>query len=859
MTKYNLDSALVIVLRDAIRWESSVVTLAGTLTPASPDDALDPLLYQRRDRELAFRDLITAAAIIETSVQVSDVWNYPALKPKLQGPVTKDMPPLDTTQMLVQSGNASVVRHVKNVSIPVDAARYADADLYGRDTLIYETLARACESTFTDPPITRIDSHGTVFGSDGSIGWSLAEGYPVLADINAALPLNLETFKQPDQNLAERDTQLAGYTAKLIEVLKNPFEYALRIYVQVTGTASREAEVYSLETATAHQRVWVCEPALSLRNRIIYDIGDKTLQWFRESDTEVHQPQIVAMTIPGIDSGQSVTTLSSIPEGKDAQYWRSKAGQVKPPGLEVVDMNCDLTTTSSGNFTGDGIGQPDSASLTVPGVINFALPTALPVAQYRVSVLIEPNPNVTILGNRNQSDTSGVNGGATFGVNFAPNPTVLPAGLQYKVVGGDGITYGGVNYVAGQIFSSSPSYTTYTNIGPVNSQVNQYAIDFHLPLPPGPWTAEMGYTNIVGVATSFGLKAQLIAQGQTAVNVIQDTAPQPFLVANGVVVTTAPGGMDVPYLSPSSVPEFSFPVYWTYGDDGQPAIQYLTFRSTLNTIGTSGSYVFNAGLGGQVASAYLKAENMLPEVARFDFYVKTAQATPVFTLSWQNSASLYEQNKYIPVKLKQIQVQAVGTNYAATPLADEFQGWRQECLDRAETSIQQGYTDLLAAYTSTYGTVPSFRATGSYWSSYETENWMAFVETANPRLREVPAIPATGYLTDGRQYEVTTAPVIYNAVTYSTVGDRFYATVAGGRNYAGGGVVKQVGAFMKAKPGHIGKPALMPNGLYFTSQGTVASYYDTNFSFPVLATCTGWMVDAGLYVAQADFWMPNQL
>ena len=55
------------------------------------------------------------------------------------------------------------------------------------------------------------------------------------------------------------------------------------------------------------------------------------------------------------------------------------------------------------------------------------------------------------------------------------------------------------------------------------------------------------------------------------------------------------------------------------------------------------------------------------------------------------------------------------------------------------------------------------------------------------------------------------------------------------------------------------KPALMPNGLYFTSQGTVASYYDTNFSFPVLATCTGWMVDAGLYVAQADFWMPNQL
>ena len=856
--RYNLDSAMVVVLRDAIRWESAVVTTAGTLTPVNADAALDPLVYQHRDRELAFRDLVNAAAIVETSVQVSDVWNYPALMPKLQGPVIKDMPPLDTTQMRVQSGNASVVRHVQNVSIALDAARYADADLYGRDALIYETLARSCQDTFAEPPITRLDSAGTIFGSYGSIGWSLAEGYPVLADINAALPLGLQTFKQPDQNLADRDNQLAGYTAQLAQVLKNPFEHALRIYVQVTGPNSREAEVYSLESVTATQRVWVCEPALSLRNRILYNIPDKTLQWFRESDTEVHQPQIVAMAIPGIDAGQSVNTLSSIPEGKDAQYWRSKAGQIKPPGLEIVDTGNDLTFTSDTSVVSGGYIQADSACLTVPNVINFTLPHALPVGQFRVSVLVEPNSTVTILGNQNTTNTNGVDGGASFGTNYADNPTTIPTDLSYRVIGGDGVVYGGDNYFAGMHFQGNPVYNTYTNIGPVDSKVNQYGLAFRLALPPGPWTVEMGYTNINGDATAFGIKGQFIAQGQTAIDVIQDAAPQPFLVGNGTVVTTAPAGFDVPYLLPSNIPEFDFPVYWTYGNAGQLGIQSLTFRSTLNVVGSSGSYVLNAGFGGQTASAYVNVENLLPETIRFDFNVVTPVASPVFSLSWINSASQFDQNSYIPLKLKQVQVQAVGTNYAATPLADEFQGWRQECLDRAEAGIQQGYSYALAARMAVNGTLPTFRSAGSFWSTTETENWMAFVETTNPRLREVIDIPQTGYLTMGRQYEVTTAPVVYDSGTYYFAGDRFYATEAGGRDYLFG-EVKQVGAFMKSKPGHIGKPALMPNGLYFTSYGTVAAYYDTNLSYPVLTTCTGWMVDAGLYVAQSEFWMPNMI
>ncbi len=854
---YNLDSAMVVVLRDAIKWESSVVTYAGTLSPVSDTTALNPLVYQRRDRELAFRDLITAAAIVETSVQVSDVWNAQVLRPALQGPVIRDLPVADTTQMSVVAGNASQVRQLQNSSIALDAARYADSDLYGRDCLIYETLAQM-NQVFTTPRISRVDSHGTIFNSTGSYAWSLAEGAPYCADINAALPLGLATFKQPDQNLADRDNQLAGYTARLAAILKNPFEYANRLYVQVNGTVggdSRESEVYSLQSATSTERIWICDPALSERNRFIYDVQDKTLRWVRESDTEVHQPQLVALSIPGIDTGQTLVTVPSVPDGKDCQYWRAKAGQLKPPGVQLIDSGSIRYTANPTYVSGGGLIQTDCASLTVPDAVQFnGLPT-LPAGHYRVSLLVQPCPTVEILGNQNTEATSGTLGGASYGLIFNPAPATIPTNLQYLVVGGDGAVYGGVTYTAGQHFTANPTYTTYTYAGAVASTVNQYALDYSLALPPGSWTLEVVYTNLGSLTatttTSFGIKAQIQAQGERAVDIIEDNIPLAFSGSHGQLVSTEPAHFEVPYLSAASVPPFNLPVYWTYGN-GSLAIQRLTFRSS-QVITQAGSYVLNATMGGQSASAYITAERLLPEVIRFDF-TPTITTWGSFGLQWLNSASVYDQNKYVPLKIKQVQVQQVGT-YSATALADEFQGWRQECLERAESIIQQNYAKAVTAYGTS---VPTIRGTGSYWGDTQSENWMSFVETNNPRLREVLDIAKTGCLIAGHQYEVTAAPVTYNGTTWSNVGDRFYAYESSGSNYTGGSV-KQIGAFVKSSAGHIGKPMLMPFGLYFTSAGTAAAYYDTAFSYPVIVTGVPWMIDAGLYVAQSEFWMPENI
>src|SRR6185295_3145635 len=155
-----LESALIITLREGIPWQSALqISDAGTLTPVNPAAAFDPLKYQRRDRELGFRDMINAAAVAEVSIRVSDVWNYRAIQPTLQGPVRKDMANVPAEQSF--SGTSAAVRHVGYTSVPFDASQFADKDLYGRDAIIYETLAQAC-AIFTDPPITSIDAAGTI-------------------------------------------------------------------------------------------------------------------------------------------------------------------------------------------------------------------------------------------------------------------------------------------------------------------------------------------------------------------------------------------------------------------------------------------------------------------------------------------------------------------------------------------------------------------------------------------------------------------------------------------------------------------------------------------------------------------------
>ncbi len=131
---------------------------------------------------------------------------------------------------------------------------------------------------------------------------------------------------------------------------------------------------------------------------------------------------------------------------------------------------------------------------------------------------------------------------------------------------------------------------------------------------------------------------------------------------------------------------------------------------------------------------------------------------------------------------------------------------------------------------------------------------MAFIETQEQRLRAIPAVP-NGNLVSGRQYQVGTGTVVYGG-TY-VVGQAFYAGSAPSYTVIGSGTVDQIGAFVKARPGYVGQPGLVPAGLqYDTTYGTVTANFDGSFAYPKLATLQPWMVGVSLYSAQPDFWSP---
>lgn len=824
-----LESALVIALRDTIKWESSVVNNTGTLTAVNPDLPFDARTYQERDRQLAYRDLIVGAAVVEVSVQVGDVWNYSIGKPSLQGPA-----PFDLAFVGTEAGTfSSQVRHVTNVSIPYDAARYADADLYGRDSLVYEVLARACSSTFVDPSIPQIDSSGTII--PGTSIWSLGQGAQMRADINPALPLNRDLFKNPDRNLADRDNQLAGYVSRLAQVLKNPFENALRLYVQVEafGTVQREPDVYALVSDDGTRRVFQAEPALPAANQIIYNSMAKTIQWVRERLDEVHVPQIYAMVVPGIEFGQTVETVAKIPDRKDAQYWRGKAGQLVPDGIRVSDTDAYLVSTNNDSVSG-GYTQYGSASFTVPDQMTINLTGSVSGDLYRISVLGKPNSRVEIAGAQNISDTSGTLGGATFEIDV---PSGSIANKVYLVEGGDGVVYNGSLYLNGDIFVGTTATTTYAQYGLIDSTVRQYALNFVLALPEGPWNVTMEYTNLTGTTDGFEVKAEYIASGAEAITVFQDLAPLPFTTTNGNIVVTPTAGMDV-----ANSGAFTFPIYWT-GGDGQLHIRKIVFESDV----ASGRYAMTGTFAGSTSQVDVTGENKVPGVLRWAFAgTGSIVGTMPFTISYTDEPAL-------PIQIQQVQIQVLSA-YDSTPLSIQFQGWRQECLDRAERSIQQCYTAALNAYGTS---VPTFRNSGSQWTAEATENWMSFVEVYCPRVREVDAI-ASDAITDGRQYQVDTPIAVYNGTVY-TQGQSFYGIASAGSVYTSG-TVHQVGAFIKSKPGHVGRPALVPNGLYFDdTTKTVLAYYDTFYSTPKIMACQPWMIEYGLYIAQEEFWMPEFL
>jgi hypothetical protein len=827
----SLESALVISLKQAVTWDAAIAPEGAALALVDPAASFNALDYARRDRELAWRDLVNAAAIVEISLEISSVWNAPAIRPATQGAITSGMP--YAADDLRQT--SSHVVHVRSASIPFEAANVADRDLAGRDALIYEMLARACE-LFDQPPIEPIAA-----GIADTAVWSLAEGSETPAHVNPALPLNTDLFKNPDRYLAERDNQLAAYASRLVRVLQNPFEYATRLYVQVEGVGEREPDVYTLVRtpfvagtqylagsevfyktawyrasvltanlpttgdwsviASPSVRVWVTEPALEGRNRIVYNVADRTLQWFGNANDVVHVPQLYALEIPGIFAGQVLHTLAAIPQRKDGQYWRQRAASVQTAGTLATDL---VLKTDLRGDTG-GLSLTDGASIPVPGQLAILLSegTLMTGHDYRASLLVQPSGVLSVYGERDLQGVGGTLHGATFAGTNAPTSSAAGAPLNW-----------------------------------------------HVALPQGAWSMTLEYTNLDGTVSSFGAQVTLTPGSPSVpgpVVILEDTVPLPFVdadgepLANGTLVTSQPINVD----ATGGVQDIA--VAWTYGT-GQFHIRQLNFQSAV----TEGRYAVSATLtdaGGALYSSGSSTLDVRGQATAFEvmpFELKAVGQLIDPTLALQCSA-----DGTLPLKIKQAQLQELVAT-TPTPNATGFQPWRSECLERAEQSAQQAFAKAVAAISP----LPELLNEKGWWDSHSTDAWLGLIEVFEPRLREQAAV--SGSVTDGRQYQVEGNAVTYNGVTYAG-GQKFYGTnIASTFTAAESSSLFQVGAFVRAGPGHVGKPGLVPDGLYFEN-GTISNANPVSATVPRVAILQPWMIEAGLYVAQEEFWSVDNL
>ena len=951
-----LESALIIELTDAIKWGAALPvadTTTGRMTQVDPGQPFNVLDYARRDREFQHRDMINAMAVAKVSLHAQTVWNGTMVFPRLQGATsltnstgTNIQLPIDPQELPSPLPVASTqVMLVGNGSVPYDAVRVTDKGLYSRDVLLYETLARAA-SIFPDPPVRQNDAGGSTVGStsvwtvgdpgyrwrggwligttyikndgvqsagisyictvDSSLGhipasypdeWSLAPG-PGAANFpdaipNAAQALDAPLFTTPDRHLMGQDNQVAAYVARIAQALKNPFSFATRIYVSVTGADVRESETYVLTNdvytyATSYAagqellylglwyranyttgdiplgssawtpisgpstRQFIADPSLANRNRIVYNIASRTLQWFREDTESIHVPQIVGFYVPGVLPNQYLSTNPLVPEPKDAQFWRQKAGRVS-----FADGTWESVASiypTSGTQTSNDQGAIDTLFQSAKA-ITFMMPSATTITfndtvfsagTYAMTALVRPSSSVNIAGiDRLSGGISDLN---TYGVNY----TSLNTTLQYNIS-----------------------------------------------LPAGGWNLYIEYTNddsATSDSLGFGVTATL-----NSTNVLTDAMPLYFTDSRGNPLPKNTLVMSTPIAISSAGGNYTLNLKWTAGV-GVFHIRRLVFSSTTND---TSHYVMSATWSQAVAPLdYTSTLDVLgqrdvPDVMPFTFYLASA-GTASINLAWNpasatpwNSTQTYypgDQVLYvnvywraadiipansppgvngnwemlgrepqIPLVIENIHLQRWRPT-AVTPLTTGFSGFRQDMLDRANRSDQDAYRRSVASSGTAF---PEFRVGGTAWEYESTGSWMSYMEVYNPRLREVPGVPS-GNIVLGHSYLVggnsSLATVTYDAVTYGT--NQTFDGVSGVSAFSasGGATVTQIGAYRRSAPGDVGQPALIPAGLeYILSAGTVAGWYASYASYPTVQALQPWMVERGFYVAQPEFWSPPTL
>lgn len=890
-----LESALLIRLKPVVEWGSAMPPGAA-LKSVDTEAPFDALVFQQRDRELAYRDLINAAAVVDASIEISSVWNAPAIRPALQGFTPSD---LATASGDLATGLQDVgeVLHVTSVSVPADALT-TDQSLATRDALIYEALAQACQ-VFADPPVVTAGS-----GVTPTAVWSLGEGAPAQADINTALPLDKRLFKLPDQNLADRDNQLAAYVANIAQVLRNPFEFANRLYVKVENSSGythadgqdlRELEVYTLmeplfQAGAAYaagsevrylgayyrakrstsvvpsvsatqdwegidaltKRTWAAEPLLSDRNRIIYDKTFKTLQWMRESTMQIHVPQMIhALTVPGVLDYQRLTTEARIPEVKDALFWRRKAARIVHGDRAWVLVASQDSTAASGRT---GTAQLDCASLLSPtdteAQQRLRLRLGGPVTagqRYRVTTLVRPCSTVEIAGGttisqRTFSVTNAVaSGGVAVLTLTAPLSVTDYAAALPRITGSQslGSNYSGIHQLLASPNSLTSPYTVAFNSDAVaaSAAVSGTVTCQIPPLANGGVDFTGAYLRSEPGRESVPMEWTVALPAGTWVVTVQYT---------NVTGATEGFGIKVMVAATTPIPLADDTVPWIFKDANGTALLNGTLVTSpemqLRSDGTAQTLQLRWTYGdGALHVRSIK-------------FVQVAAATSRYSLS----ARLVDPDDSYLSPFSQVSTHdSFGTDGVYERLAFEFDcatssaapclglSWLKTGSQSGSVFIPDSQIPLQVRKLALEQRVEVVATPGAYgFAGWRGEMLDRAAQCVTQAYAERAALfPNKVFTEDG-----IWTPAVFDEWL------RFMEPASTRlRDYSG-----HPGALQLATPAHVGHPAIVPANLRLvagkpTAGGTVAS------AWPIVTLLQPWMVEAGAYAFHADFWSPEAI
>lgn len=821
-----IESALVINLFSSLKWESSIEPPDGNLS-YPPETIFSSTNLSRRARELRYRDGVVASNAVDVSIKMGDVWSAPQNSIQIQGAYTRTL-----DYALNGVGYISTKVRYLNNSDKLSGTRRVEDDLQGRDAMVYEALARACRSIglegsppLIDPGLSSIPS---------IVEWSLASGNSDNVDFNASMAISKDDMNSVYRNLADRDNVIAGYVARLIKIIENPFEFASRIYVAIDGPGTRDPEVYTLvyprykpgknyvpgdevfssgkwysanvvtsnsvtsgdwtEIVNPTRRVWNTIPALSDRSAIIYDTVSKTLQWIGEDSDTIHMPRLISLCIDGVESGQKLRTVVQLPNNLDSYHWYKKSGRV----VLLQSSRDDYRIIDDTRNAVNGLRQEKSNSLSVRGKTKISL-GEIEVGRYRVSVLCQANTEVVISGGDNLNGISGTEGGFDFSGAYRPS-------------------------------STQPGIS----------------VDFNVPLNNGSWDLYLEYTNLSGTTGGFGVEV-LAYPGSVSnsgiVAVKSRTIPYYFVDENGVPLVNGTLVRSGPIAISPTGSDQTYSVRWVNDNGGLFHIRRLIF---VNTNFKDSRYSIELSLEddnllvGNSGRSEFQLQDKDYGVFTHSVNVSSPLTSSEFVLDWTDGGG-------IPLIINKIQLQKINNENKVTPDAYGFRGWRRMCLEKAVECLKDSYKKVVDRFIEV-GEVKSYTVDG-VWTRESSMEWYSCLETYAPRFRFISSIE-NGCIVNGRYYRVSSGSLVYDGVVYGN-GDLFYG-VDGIESWSGVATVAQEGSFVIAGPGHVGLSGILPRGTSYES-GVVLNDFNSGEQSPELVTIMPWMVSIGIYAAREGF------